>query len=83
MCFVHSWHFTFTIFIDTQNLEASLAGDENDMCRRLGEMSRKLTVVQVNEKVMARKLHLLQEREAGLMKVRVVDLYSVDPSVKA
>ena len=38
---------------------------------KLGEMSRKLTVIQVNEKMMARKLQLLQEREAGLIKVSV------------
>lgn len=40
------------------------------MHRRLGEMSRKLTLLQVNEKVLERKQQLLQEREAGLRKVQ-------------
>ena len=49
----------------------SLAGDGEEMHRRLGEMSRKLTLLQVNEKVLSRKQQLLQEREAGLRKVRI------------
>jgi hypothetical protein len=42
----------------------------------LGEMSRKLTLLQVNEKVLVRKQLLLQEREAGLRKVSVVCSWS-------
>ncbi len=38
-------------------------------------MSQKLTVLQVNEKVLVRKQQLLQEGEATLKKVGVVYLY--------
>ena len=50
-------------------LQASLAGGGEEMQSRLGEMSRKLTLLLVNEKVLVRKLKLLQELEAGLRKV--------------
>lgn len=53
----------------SQLLQASLACGEDEIRKRLGEMSRKLTLLQVNDKVLARKQQLLQEREAGLRKV--------------
>ena len=42
---------------------------EQGIQQRLGEMSRKLTLLQINDRKLVRKQKLLQEVETGLRKV--------------
>lgn len=46
-----------------------MAGSEEGIQQKLGEMSRKLTLLQINERKLVRKQELLQEVETGLRKV--------------
>lgn len=62
---------TYCILFFRKNLQTSLAGGGEEIRKTLGGMSRRFTLLQVNEKVLIHKQQLLQEREAGLKKVCV------------
>ena len=68
-CLFGLYLFVRNIFLHVQGLQAALAGGEEGMKKHLGEMSRRVTVLQVKEQVTGRKAQLLQEREAALRKV--------------
>ena len=51
------------------NLQEMLASGEDVQKKRLAEMSRKVTLLQVNEKTLSRRYTLLVESEASLRKV--------------
>lgn len=48
----------------------TLNQDENEIKRRLGEMTRKFTVMTINEKIMLRKYNLTVDSESELRKVK-------------
>ena len=49
----------------------TLAQDDVEVRRRLSEMTRKVTVLRVNEKALTRRHQIMQEIEANLRKVRI------------
>lgn len=52
-----------------QRLIDTLAQDENEVKRRLADLTRKITVLRVNEKALARRYNAMQDIESGLRKV--------------
>jgi len=52
-----------------QRLLDTLAQDEAEVRRRLLEMTRTITVLRVNEKILARKYTIAQQTETGLRQV--------------
>lgn len=60
---------TFNLFIFfKQRLLDTLDKDEDKQKKRLGEMTRKITVLRVNEKSLSRRYTAMQEVEAALRK---------------
>ena len=51
------------------NLQETLASGEDVQRRRIAEVSRKVTLLQVNEKTLSRRYTLLLDSEAALRKV--------------
>jgi len=58
----------------SQQLQAALAGGDDELRKVVAEMSRRLTVLQVREQQTGRKAQLLQERETALRKVSPCEL---------
>lgn len=56
------------IFFFKQRLLDTLDKDEDKQRKRLGEMTRKITVLRVNEKSLSRRYTAMQEVEAALRK---------------
>ena len=52
-----------------QRLLDTLACDEAEVRRRLVELTRTITVLRVNEKILARKYTIAQQTETGLRQV--------------
>lgn len=57
------------LLIFSQSLQSALAGGEEEVKKRMSEMSRRVTVLQIKEQVTGRKALILQEREESLRKV--------------
>ena len=55
--------------IPSQNLQEMLRADPDSQRQRMGELSRKVTILRVNEKTLSRRYTLLHEAEAALRKV--------------
>jgi len=55
--------------ITVQRLLDTLACDEVEVRRRLVELTRAITVLRVNEKILARKYTIAQQTETGLRQV--------------
>ena len=53
-----------------QRLLDTLAQDEAEVRRRLVEMTRTITVLRVNEKILARKYTIANQVETGLRQVK-------------
>lgn len=62
-CFFHLW-MLFQRLVDT------LSQDEPEVRRRLAEMTRTITVLRVNEKILSRKYTIAQQVETALRQVR-------------
>jgi len=57
------------VLLNVQRLLDTLAQDEAEVRRRLVEMTRTITVLRVNEKILARKYTISQQGETGLRQV--------------
>ena len=57
------------VYVYVQRLLDTLAQDEAEVRRRLVEMTRTITVLRVNEKILARKYTIAQQVETGLRQV--------------
>lgn len=55
-------------------LHESLASEDDSQRKRLIEMSRRVTLLQVNEKTLSRRYTLIAESEAALRKVKTCPL---------
>ena len=54
-------------------LHEALSSEDDSQRKRLIEMSRRVTLLQVNEKTLSRRYTLVAESEAALRKVRASD----------
>ncbi len=61
----------------TQQLQEMLSSDPDALKQRMGEMSRKVTILRVNEKGLSRRYTLLSESEAMLRKVGGKDTHFI------
>ena len=50
----------------------TLSKDDTEVRRRLSEMTRRITVLRVNEKALSRRHNTMEEMEGQLRKVRIV-----------
>jgi len=57
------------VLLNVQRLLDTLAQDEAEVRRRLVEMTRTITVLRVNEKILARKYTISHQGETGLRQV--------------
>ena len=68
-CFVHPLLLiTDQRFAAFQRLVETLSKDDNEIQRRLAEMTRKVTVLRVNEKALTRRYTAMQDIERNLRK---------------
>ena len=66
---------------DTQRLVDTLKHDDVEVRRRLSEMTRRMTVLRVNEKALVRRHNTMEEIEDTLRRVRRSSSYLDDPQL--
>lgn len=57
------------LYIVLQRLLESLSKDDTEVRRRLSEMTRRITVLRVNEKALTRRYQTMEEMDGSMRKV--------------